>query len=101
MKELRRDLQIVGDAQTKPAPEAQPAWRNIFSIGKDLLPFLTMIIAAIYGFGVKSSTSDRLQQQIQEDHIAIQTMREKTSEISGKVDLIVAEIFREHRDGAK
>lgn len=91
---------------TAPAPLEASRWRSVLSISKDLLPWLILIVNFVYGFGVKVSTSDRSQQQAQEDHIAIQEMRNQLSDLgkqeavlATKVDLLISGTFKVHRDG--
>ena len=76
---------------------AAGGWGKLISIAKDLLPWIVLVVQMIYSFGVKSSTSDRTQQQQMEDHIAVGEVREKLSTLTaqqatfaGKLDMLVS-----------
>lgn len=94
--------------QDTTAAATHSAWKAALDSSKAWLPWLMVAAQLIYGYGVKVSTSDRVQQQQIEDHLALQDMRksledlsQKQSGLSAKIDLIVAQIFRGPHDAQK
>lgn len=87
------------------AESSTTGWRSTLSIAKDILPWVMLVSQLLYAFGVRESTSDRTQQQSQEDHIAIQEMRSQLSDlkqqqavVSTKVDILLSGTAKEARD---
>ena len=89
---------------TSVEPEPQPtvertpsAFERALSVSKDFLPWIAMVVPLCSWFGVKYLSSDRMQQQQLEDHIAITEMRKEVrgiatdqAAISAKFDLYIA-----------
>lgn len=73
---------------------------KILSVGKDALPWITLLATSVYGYAVRTGTSDRALQQSQEDHVAMLSMQQAISELkadekgmAAKVDLLIEQMF--------
>ena len=53
-------------------------WDNL----KEFIPWVMVILQFIYNYGIKQSTSDRMQATQQEDHAAITELRSELSKYS-------------------
>jgi len=82
----------------KPTPADTAPWRVLLGICKDLLPFLALIVSAIYGYGVRASTADRLDQQVQENRATITMIREKLDEIDRREARLEGQLWERHDD---
>lgn len=106
-----------GDVQSTPAIAATGPGAAVVDPGrkssvfglvssKELLPWILAASHVVSWFGVRYLTSDRMQQQQQDDHIAISEIRKQLGEIdkgqsaiAAKVELIVA--IRTSKDTSK
>jgi hypothetical protein len=85
-----------------PQPSLDPSLlRGVFSVAKDLLPYLMMLYSMIFGFGVKQSTSDRNQELLTQDHVQLQelrgelaTIKEQQARTDSKLDVLLKLSFR-------
>lgn len=90
--------------RTSDNDESSSLFKSARSIGKDILPWLMAAGQLIYGYGVKQSTTDRVQEQVQENKLAIQDVRTQLAQIAktqegynAKVDLLLTGFFKERR----
>lgn len=90
------------------APAAAPAtrvslWDRFIKLSKDLVPLLPLAFSALSWLSIRYLTTDRMQQQQMDDHVAIGLMKEQMGKVndglsamrseqanmSGKLELIV------------
>jgi predicted nucleic acid-binding Zn-ribbon protein len=91
--------------------ESSSLFKSARSIGKDLLPWVMAAGQLIYGYGVKQSTTDRVQEKVEENKLAIQDVRTQLTDVrtqlsqvaktqegyNAKVEVLLTGFFKERR----
>lgn len=77
-----------------------PLLKALFS--KDTLAWLCVLWNLFYGYAVKQTTTDRMQQQAQEDHVELTEIRKQLSvmqsqqaAVAARVEDLVGQTFKE------
>lgn len=79
-------------------------FQRLVSTSKDLLPLVSALLAAISWFGVKYTTSDRIQQQQADDHVALGDLQKevrqlttKSTETNAKLELFISLTLKDRK----
>jgi hypothetical protein len=82
--------------------ESASLFKSARSIGKDILPWVMAAGQLIYGYGVKQSTTDRVQEKVEENKLAIADIRTQLAQVTktqegynAKVEVLLTGFFKE------